>query len=60
MNLFQKLYIYLKLFFEKLSFRTKPKQDIFYDYIGDREYDCEITLTPLKYEFIPISEKMDR
>lgn len=59
MNLFQNIYIYLKSFFERLSFRTKPKEDLFYDNdSGHTEYEYEFM--PLNYDFIPINEKMDR
>lgn len=58
MNLFQNIYIFLKNFFYKLSFRTKPKQEIFYDDSGHTEYEYEFM--PLNYEFIPTNEKMNR
>jgi hypothetical protein len=59
MNFFQNIYIYLKFFFEKLSFRSKPKEDLFYiDDSGHTEFEYEFM--PLKYDFIPINEKMER
>jgi len=52
MYFFKNIYIYLKSFFDYLSFRTRPKEEIFYDNnSGHTEYE---------YEFMPINEKMDR
>jgi len=59
MYLFKNIYLYLKSFFNYLSFRTRPEEEIFYDNdSGHTEYVYEFT--PLKYEFIPINEEIDR
>jgi len=52
MKLIQNIYKFLQFIFEKLSFRTKPNQEIFYDIdSGHTEYE---------YVFMPINEQMDR
>lgn len=53
MNFFQNIYKFLRNFFERLSFRTKPKSEFFNDDdSGHTEYE---------YEFIPLNEnKMER
>lgn len=59
MYFFKNIYKYLKSFFDYLSFRIRPKEEIFYDNnSGHTEYEYEFM--HLKYEFIPINEKMDR
>ena len=57
MYLFKNIYLYIKSFFEYLSFRTRPKDEIFYD---NDSSNTEYESIPLKYEFILINEKMDR
>jgi hypothetical protein len=46
MNLLENIYKFLEFVFEKISFRTKPKQEIFYDYHS--------THSEYEYEFIPL------
>lgn len=52
MSLFQNIFKILKLFFEKLSFRTKPEEEIFYHSGSSHtEYDYE-------YEFMPLTTNL--
>ena len=56
MNWFENIYNFFQLFFNKLSFRTKPDKEIYDENDGEYEYE----FMPINYEFVTLNEKMER